>query len=293
LDRTVFGSFNEFERLPSDSYVRILQGDGAKLDRWDVVAGHFALPTLRESYDLTEIFCLLREPRARLLSHFWYWLSFSEQQHRIWEPYAASQVPQSQGWYGFLTDPSIAASTDNIVLRLLLAGHSDIPVDGFIDHSCLMNLAERAISVVDEMGYVGVTDCDSDFWTPLTTFLACPLVPTHVNETDGGMLTYRWSDAFSSDSIRALDMRTAGDSEVWRHVARRTFPSESIMMVSDASFCTQLVKVAAGNRADGRHVLTGRRAWTGLAMSRSVAAFVSSVARRIPALARNQEGQRC
>jgi hypothetical protein len=245
FDRTVFGSFSDFERLEGPVSDLILLEPGERLREWDVVAGHFSLQTLLGAFDSSEIFCLFREPRARLLSHFWYWFGFPEELHRSWSPYHASRVPSASGWLAFLTDSSLASQTDNIAFRMLLAGQPLIREDSFLEAATMDQLIPAAFEAIDQLGHVHIIDGGTDFWPGLSSFVGVNLEPRQSNVTTTAGRHFSWESAIDLEASEALLLRTFADRQIWSYVAERTVNHENLEMLADAVFMKQLAKVAA------------------------------------------------
>jgi hypothetical protein len=244
-DRAIFGSFSDFQRLHGSLSDLILLEPGERLREWDVVAGHFCLQTLLDAFDSSEIFCLFREPRARLLSHFWYWFSFSEERHRNWSPFDVSRVPSDRGWLAFLTDSTLASQTDNIAFRLLLAGHPLIRGDDFLDAATIDHLIPVAFEAIDQLGHVDIIDGVTDFWPGLSSFIGVNLEPRELNVTTAADRRFSWGSAMDLEASEALLLRTAADRQIWSYVAERTVDHKDLETLADAVFMKQLAKVAA------------------------------------------------
>lgn len=213
LDRTLFGSFDGFDLVDPVHAASVWHPGHGDLADADVVVGHFSLPSLRTGFDADEIAVLLREPRARLLSHYAFWRGWDPELHEAWAPYTASRRAVELEWKDFLCDPSIAAQTDNLAIRMLLGDDPDVPPDGFIDPAMLDALATRAAMRLREVGHIDVIERHG-CWDRLAGWLDTPLDVQRVNVTAPAAAApiRRW---WFEGSDRVLDDRTRGDRLLW------------------------------------------------------------------------------
>lgn len=213
LDRTLFGGFARFGEVDPANAASVWDPSKGSLDAHDVVVGHFSLSALTTGFEPGEVVMMLREPRSRLLSHYSFWRGWDPPIHDGWLPYEASRRAVELDWASFLRDPSIAAQTDNLALRLLLGPDPDIPPDAFIEASRLDELAARALASLDSLGHVDVIERHG-CWQRLGAWLDTTLDMQRVNVTalaSGPPIQRSWFD----DADRALHERTRGDRMLW------------------------------------------------------------------------------
>ncbi len=166
FDRLIFGGFADFASMaparrgqivgaPANTHGLTLPPDA----RW--VAGHLAYSTLRAAYPHARIITILREARARIVSHFLFWRAqnpadladFGTWRHQV----GKARSPLA----ALLTDPILAAQFDNMALRLLLAPHPLIPQAGFISprhDSALLTEAQARLAHLTFLGTVEMPD---------------------------------------------------------------------------------------------------------------------------------------
>src|SRR5687767_13254551 len=74
MDPAAFCGFDDFDRLGEEARVVVAADDGEvdALAGYRAVSGHFALSTLTRLAHERRIGTVLREPRARLISHYLY-----------------------------------------------------------------------------------------------------------------------------------------------------------------------------------------------------------------------------
>ena len=215
LDRTLFGGFDRFDEVDPVNAASVWDPSRGDLDTHDVVVGHFSLASLLTGFESFEVAMLLREPRARLLSHYSFWRGWDPPIHDGWAPYAASRRAVELEWAEFLSDPSIAAQTDNLAIRMLVGPDPDIPPDDFIDAAALDDLATRALHRQRSLGHVDVIE-RSGCWDRLGDWLDTTLDMQRVNVTalaSGPPIQRGWFDDTASNAV--LDQRTRGDRLLW------------------------------------------------------------------------------
>jgi hypothetical protein len=253
LDRTVFGAFDGFADLVPEQQAKVFTGDPSDLVEYDVVAGHFALPTLLAVFDPTDVVTVLREPRSRVLSHYTFWRGWPEERHALWGEYTQSRLAVELDWVEFLQDPSVASQIDNLILRLVLGPHPDVPADGFIDHRVLPALVDEAIERLDALGHVDVVERGDDCWAAVGAWLEIDLDVGRHNAS-AATRGVDWSDAIGVDSTEALHQRTMGDRQLWDHAAER-LGVQRHEAVAEAAWEQQLLRVATAEIAGLRSSL--------------------------------------
>ncbi len=220
LDRVLFGGFDRYDELPARIRATIAVDGADALSGFDVVMGHFGVASLRPHFDLSEMMTVLREPRSRLLSLYTFWRGWTPERHADWDPYDASRRAVTASWGAFLTDPSIASQTDNVVARMLLSPHPSIPSDGFIEPTDEDEIVESASDLLDRFGFTDVVESGAGLWSGLTSWLETPVEPERTLVTQVPADT-DWSSAITAASAAALSRRTSVDAQLWSRVASR------------------------------------------------------------------------
>ena len=92
-DETAPWAFDPLVFWPDDVPAKLTRavflGDPGELSAYRYLEGHWALSTIRQAFEDADIACILREPRARLLSHYSFWRSWDDEMFERWAPYAA------------------------------------------------------------------------------------------------------------------------------------------------------------------------------------------------------------
>ncbi len=149
LDRSQFGSFAAFESMPPSMLQTIfLDPDEIPVD-CDMLAGHLSPGTIRARLPNANIITRLRAPVPRLLSHWFYWRSYSDDVLAQYGAWGAVLAGARAELAEFLQIRGLACVTDNILVRMLLWPHPLIPSGDFIDpahDAALVREASRALA---------------------------------------------------------------------------------------------------------------------------------------------------
>ena len=251
MDRTIFGGFDRFDELSPRIQAMIHLGAPDDVATHDVVIGHHCLPTLLAGREPADVAVVLREPRARLLSHYTFWRGWSAETHDSWAPYDASRRAAVQDWPEFLHDVSIAAQIDNVAARLLVGPHDLIPPDDFIADANVDEVAAIACERLDSLGFVDVVERGDDVWRRLGSWVGHELDVGRRNETsDESGLVGDWPDWFTAEASVALHRRTRIDRAVWDRAAlsrtdERHDSGEEVAALAESAFTGQVARVAA------------------------------------------------
>lgn len=222
----MFGPF-DVGGLPEKARSMVFTGTADDLAAFDVVLGHFSSQMLKSGRAWQDMAVLFREPRARLLSHYSFWRSWSDEQHDVWGPYDVSRRAVEDEWPDFLCDTRIATQVDNIAARLVLGEHPLISPTAFIEDSAVEQLTHEALEIVAQFGFVDVIENGDDCWGRLGDWSDLSLDIGHRNSTpiDSGPPP-DWGRIADSDVIRSLDSRTAIDEKLWLAAAAIHAPND-------------------------------------------------------------------
>ena len=172
-DATLLCGFRDFGRRRPEVRALLAVDDPEILGLADyaIVSGRFSLPTLLQIATASSIATVLREPRARLLSHFAYW-RLSSGLRATWRGYPPLDYAQ-RSLDEFLAEPVIAQATDNHLCRMVLSGDARIPDAGFIADP--EAIAQDAIESLQTLGFVGVVELPEAMWLGLSDFFEAHL----------------------------------------------------------------------------------------------------------------------
>jgi hypothetical protein len=220
FDRVLFGAFGDFDTFSAEERGRIFATPGDVPPDMDFIAGHLAYSTLRAAYAGAQLVTVLREPFTRLLSLWMFWRGTPDSALAgvgAWGDYVRLA---RQPLKAFLSEPGVAAQTDNTTLRMLLWPHPCVPIDGFIDpanDALLRRVARQRLASFD---FAAVME-SSDFLARVQAFLGRPVVYTRANETACMPEEFRRPLASDLDAatLRLLDARSRLDLALWADLA--------------------------------------------------------------------------
>jgi len=220
FDPVLFGDFADFDTFTAEERQRIFLTPADLPPAADFVAGHFAYSTLRAAYPGAQLVTVLREPFARVLSLWMFWRRTPD-----------SALAGVAGWgdyvrearrplKAFLSEPRIAAQTDNMALRMLLWPHPQIPAAGFIDpaHDALLLRAAR--QRLEKFDFVAVMEAP-DLVAELQAYLGTAASYARLNET-GDMpaeLKTPLAAELDTQTVQLLEARSRLDLALWEDVA--------------------------------------------------------------------------
>ncbi len=244
MDTTLFGAFADFDAMPEPTQAMI-ELDPARLADADTVVGHYSLASLRHGRSDRDVVCVLREPRARLLSLYTFWRSWTPGQHAAWDPYDLSRRASSGTLDATLADPAMAPQVDNVAARLLLAGDERVPGDRPIDEADHDALAVEALARLAGLGHVDTVEAGDAGWARISVWAGADLSVDRHNVTPPGAPV----DVVDLDEATAAMARcTAIDQRLWRAAVSVHEPQTSgdeLRARSDAAYERQLQRVSA------------------------------------------------
>ena len=188
----------------------------------DFVCGHISPATTRARFPHATEMTILREPKARLVSHWLFSRTYQDFMLRGWGAWAddvkAARVPLSE----FLANPRIAYYTDNAITRFLITPHDLTPFDRFIDEADDDAVLEAAFASLDRFHFLGVLE-DPDLATSLSTWLGHDVRIERANETQPLPPTRRCDvGAECAGAAELLAARTRLDARLWDRLATPT-----------------------------------------------------------------------
>lgn len=224
----------------------------------DMIAGHFAYSSLRSRFPTAKLMTILREPQSRVLSHWFYLRDYTDEvlaEFMNWGPYLALA---RQPLRVFLTTPSIACLSDNVITRLLLWPHPLIPDGGFIERQSDETLLAEALARLREIDFVDIVENDGmrvrlfawlaetwgrSLWSKLEQRLNGP-ARGNANEAGPPLFGERLPMAteLSGGTAEFLAFRCRLDAVLWRYVAQGLPNGEDLLARKEAYFdrtCTR------------------------------------------------------
>ena len=146
LDKSLFGNFNPRQIINKEIRDLIILDDEIEsVKKYKLLTGHFALDTILD-YDPEIIITILREPRSRILSHYFFWRSLPLEVAMSWLPYSVSMYAKTQSFEEFIGNNKVADQIDNLLCRQI-ADQNLIPKERYIredeDECIIQNCLER------------------------------------------------------------------------------------------------------------------------------------------------------
>lgn len=262
----------DFDRLVPHlrSRIAVTGEEAASLGRYKAIAGHFTLPALARHAPLERIATVIREPRARLLSHFLY-LRFKVALRTEWHPFDLHRLAEGS-LRGFLGDPRAAIASDNRLCRMLLHGHPLIADGDFIAAGHVEPLAEAAWDRLARLGHVGLVEDPDSVWQGIGDHFGVKLRPVRMNVTGSDE---KWPGLLpvppfgGAETLELIGRRTAVDSILYRRLAARRDGEDRAKARIEAAFAEALVGFGAYTTEPAKDVRAAGEALEALRRSRS------------------------
>jgi hypothetical protein len=229
FDHCLFGTYQDFDSLDRSIRCTIYDSPAHLPQPVDLIAGHFAFSTLRQSYPGAQLLTILREPYSRLLSHWLFWRQHTDTDLAPWGTWAKHVRKARQQLTSFLKDPAVACQSDNLMLRMLLWPHPLLPPSEFIDPIQDEQLLQKAIARLQEFDFIDIVENDAVLHN-LRRCLGRSLIYRRVNDTKPIPQQYRSPlyEELTCEALDLLEMRSRLDVHLWTHIAKRRLPSRDV-----------------------------------------------------------------
>ena len=182
FDRSMFGAFDNYVSMERTLRTCIFDGPDRLPPGCSLVAGHLSYATLAAAYPEAELFTLLREPTARLLSLWLFWRQHTDADLAPWGTWADCVRLSRKSLETFAADPMVACQTDNVAVRMLLWPHGLIPDSGFIDPVNDRTLLRAATRRLATFNFVEIVE-NPNLHSKLQNWLGRPVNLKLKNET--------------------------------------------------------------------------------------------------------------
>jgi hypothetical protein len=225
FDRVLFGGFRDFNSIDPAVRRNIYLDPSELPPDVGLVAAHMAVSTTTRAYPKAQYVTMLREPHTRILSHWLYWRSLSDDTLATWGTWAEILRQARNSLSEFLTCRDVACQVDNLSVRMLLWPHRLIPDDDFIATRDDDVLLGEAISRLERFAYADLVE-NPDLRTKLESWLGRSFIYTRTNETTPVPKPFKTS-LHEELSPKALDMLEAHgrlDLKLWMTLARERVP---------------------------------------------------------------------
>ena len=200
--------------------------------RADLVAGHFAFATLKGAYPHAQFLTILREPLSRLLSLWLYWRQLTDIDLMPWGSLAERVRLSRRPLAEFLSEPTLAHQTDNVLLRMLLWPHPLIAQNQFLDPAHDRHLLRRAMAQLQQFDFVDFVE-NGKLADRLEKWLGCCFHHETRNETLAIPQPYRspLKGELTAQAYESLCDRCRVDLQLWTSVVAHIAPDCNIGML--------------------------------------------------------------
>lgn len=234
---STFGHFEAFETC-SDACLKTIVREASDLPPGaDFVCGHLQYQFTRQAYPDHRFLLLMREPRSRLVSHWLYWRSNSDEVLAPWGEWGEWVKSARQDFAEFLSDPRGFSQTDNVAARMLLQPHPTIREGELIPRSGFADLESSIGEILDAIDSLGFTE-DPELQQRLEQFIGQTLEYKRENvtfvRTDDLDLDVRKQVELVDPAL--IDRMTFLDGFVWRRTLERSGFTGNIGEFADQCF---------------------------------------------------------
>ncbi|SIR22172.1 hypothetical protein SAMN05421828_12013 [Acidiphilium rubrum] len=252
IDCSQTGSFTAFSTMPSAFRGSIFVDPMEIPADADVIAGHFARQTIESRFPGSNLITILREPRARLLSHWFYLGNYTDDVLALYGDWGQTMALARCNLPEFISAPAIACHTDNLMTRMLLWPHDRVPPADFIapqDDAMLITAARAAI---DRFAFADVLENPAmhdrlirflrqtygqTIWSRLERLIyARRAAPRNEAAPPKPGARQPMADELTDQCLSLLDQRSRLDRHLWRHVAARVLPQADLDALAETSY---------------------------------------------------------
>jgi hypothetical protein len=245
-DRSLFGDYDDFRSMDTGRLNYVFLTQDALPKGASFVTGHLSVSTIRLNYPDAQFITILREPTARVLSHWVFWRKRSEDDLRSDIGTFADRVELARSpLTTFLASPLVACQVDNVTARLLLWPHPLIPDGDFIPPENDEALVADAICTLDSFECVNVYE-NPRWFDQVSAWLGCELPNSRVNDTPSLSPTYRTNldKELTPEACELLERRSRIDRKVWAHVARKRLSMTDLSTVQASALLSSVARFA-------------------------------------------------
>lgn len=207
----------------------------AEMPHGDLITAHISLETARLRYKTAQKFTLLRVPELRILSHWLFWRSWTDENLFFDDDKAVIPLAR-QSLEDFLSDERLAFQLDNIAARMLVWPHSHISQDRFIDQDDTNRIFKSALQGLASFDYVDILE-NPNVAQNLSAWLGKELEIHKINQTAAPPEDLRTPllDQLTPKAMELIAKLTRIDRMLWNAVVEEKMGSNNIQPIRFAA----------------------------------------------------------
>jgi hypothetical protein len=252
IDRTLTGDFEAFDTMDIDLRAGVFRDETEIPADVDFLAGHFGWGMLRAWSPEAKLMTVLREPRSRLLSYWFYLGNYSDNVLSLYGDFGARLALARKNFGEYISMSQIACQTDNLMTRMLVWPHPACQATEFISAEMDDTLLMIAFERLNQFDFVGMIEdprlrdrlflwLKSTYrfsrWTSLEKFFDRKY-KINTNEASTPNPGLRQSIAVELDekTMRRLELSSRLDKILWMKIASRFLEAEEPRAAADQEF---------------------------------------------------------
>jgi hypothetical protein len=244
-DGVMFGRFRNFESITEELRRQIYLAPAALPPDAHLVAAHMAVSTTMEAYRGAQYVTVLREPHSRLLSHWVYWRTQSDESLAAWGKWAHFVQQARRPLSEFLACRDVACQVDNVVVRMLLWPHPLIPDGDFIASHNDAKLLNDAFTRLKRFAYADLVE-NPELRANVENWLGRGFIYQRVNETMSVPPQFKSSlhEELTPQALELLDARGRLDLKLWLALARERVPHRTAESLRERTLIGNVARYA-------------------------------------------------
>ncbi|WP_460253523.1 hypothetical protein [Acidiphilium sp. MT5] len=258
IDRTLTGNFEAFDTMDIDLRAGVFRDETEIPANVDFLAGHFGWGMLRAWNPEAKLMTVLREPRSRLLSYWFYLGNYSDHVLSLYGDYGERLELARKHFGDYISIPEIACQTDNLMTRMLVWPHPACQATEFISPEMDETLLMIALERLNQFDFVGMIEdlrlrdrlflwLGSTYkhsrWASLEKFINRG---HKINKNEASIpkqgLRKTLAVELNEETIRRLESSSRLDKILWMTIARQLFDDKDPNTIADQEFSKSIKK---------------------------------------------------
>lgn len=252
IDRTLTGDFEAFDTMDRHLRAGVFRDETEIPKNVDFFAGHFGWGLLCAWSPEAKMMTVLREPRSRLLSYWFYLGNYSNNVLSLYGDFGERLALARKNFGDYISMSQIACQTDNVMTRMLVWPHPACQATEFISPEMDGTLLMIALERMNQFDFVGIIEDQQlrnrlflwlrstykySVWTYLEKFINRGH-KINTNEASMPQRGLRQSISVELDdkTMHRLELSSRLDKMLWSTIASRVFVDEDVNSVADREF---------------------------------------------------------